>query len=78
MQEQLPSRWFNGIEYYNIGNAAKYIGKSPNGLNSLIKRLKGTDEEIQVHELAGSKWERYIKRSDLDRYMRPIPVQTKE
>jgi hypothetical protein len=78
MQDTIPSRRFDGEEYYNMGNAARYIGKSAGGLNALLKRLKGTEQEIPVHEIAGSTWERYIKRSDLDRYMRPRPVRAKQ
>lgn len=78
MQEQLPSRHFGGEEYYNIGNAAKYIGKSSSGLRNLLNHLKGTEEEIPVYQLSGAARDRYIKRSDLDRYMQPMPVRTKE
>jgi hypothetical protein len=77
MQDAIPSRYFNGEEYYNMRNAAIYVGKSSAGLNNLINRLKGTDEEIPVYQLAGGSRERFIKKSDLDRYMRPRPVRAK-
>lgn len=78
MPEELPSRHFAGEEYYNMRNAAKYIHKSYTGLRNLINHLTGTDDEIPVWELSGGSRERYIKKSDLDRYMRPRPVRAKE
>jgi hypothetical protein len=78
MQDPIPSRIFDGVEYYTMGNAARYIGISTTGLHKLINRLKGTEEEIEVHEQGGGSRSRFIKKSDLDRYMRPRPVRAKQ
>jgi hypothetical protein len=78
MQDAIPTRIFDGVEYYTMTDAARYIGKSKGGLYAMIKRLKGTEEEIQVHEQGGGSRSRFIKKSDLDRYMRPRPVRAKE
>lgn len=77
-EQDIPSRWINGEQYYNMGNAAKYIGITRNGLQYILKRVKGTEREIPVWELGEGSRERLIKKSDLDRYMQPRPVRAKE
>jgi hypothetical protein len=69
-EEKIESRWFDGEEYLNITNAARYMGISGTGLHNIIKRVKNTERALPVWQLPGGR-NKYIKRSDIDNYMKP-------
>ncbi|GCE17570.1 hypothetical protein [Dictyobacter kobayashii] len=75
-QERIqPTRAIKGVEYYNVGTAAQYVGLSITGFRNKVDNYNKThqDDKIQKWSFPGSR-ERLIKRSDLDKLIELHPV----
>lgn len=72
--ENLTIRRFAGEEYLNMTNAAAFVGYSGTGFRNLLKRLKGTENEIPQYEFPEGR-DKYVKKSDLVKYFSPRQVK---
>ncbi|GER88631.1 hypothetical protein KDW_27930 [Dictyobacter vulcani] len=70
-----PTRIIKGIEYYNVGAAAQYVGLSITGFRNKLDNYNKTHQvtRIQKWSFPGSR-ERMIKRVDLDKLIELHPV----
>ena len=71
--EGITTRVFDGEEYLNMTNAAKYAGYSSTGLRNLLDRLAETPDKIKVWQFPGVR-DKYIKKADLKAFFSPREV----
>jgi hypothetical protein len=62
------------VEAYNLSNAAKFIGRTLNGLNKIIENQKKAGRPIQLWKPQIGRGT-YIRVEDLKELMRARPVE---